>query len=217
MFQTDILFGIPIYKTKIDPSLYDKDKLLSTIKKNYSLGPRNNEAKWKLDANIHMSYDDEGNSEFESMDYTKLEKVYENVFNNFVKDLKLNYEGTINCVYDIINYTVSNKDDYMNFHNHLPGDDFGCVHYLQLDKDQLGTKFKNTHNFSDYFKYLRPNMHNSMDKQDTMNSYAYGYYTINVEEDDMIIFPSIAEHGINKIEKLSDKLRITIATNLRLT
>ena len=213
--STYTLFGLPIYKTKIDPGSYDKKKLLSTIKKNYSLGPRNNFDQYN--SNVHMSFADEGNSKFKSMDYTKLKKVYDNVFNNFVKSLNFNYKGTINLAYNILNYTVSNKDDYMNFHNHLPGDDFGCVHYLQLDKDQLGTKFKNTHNFSDYFKYLRPNMHNSMDKQDTMNSYAYGYYTINVEEDDMIIFPSVAEHGIKKLDKLSNKLRITIATNLRLS
>jgi len=214
MFETNLLFGIPIYKTKIDPSLYDKEKIVSIIKKNYSLGPRN-----KLDqrnTNVHMSFADESNSKFESIDYTKLKKVYDNVFNDFVKNLKLNYEGTINCVYDILNYTASNKDGYMNFHNHLPDDDFSCVHYLQLDKHQLGTKFKNTHNFSNYFKFIRPNMYKSMNNADKINSYAYGDYTLTVEEDDMIIFPSIAEHGINKLDKLSDKLRITIATNLRL-
>ena len=215
MFQTDILFGIPIYKTKIDPSLFDKEKIVSTISKNYSLGPRNNFDQYN--SNAHMSYADEDNSKFEALDYSKLKKVYDNVFSNFVKSLKLDYEGNINCEYDVINYTVSNKDDYMGSHNHLPANDFGCVHYLQLGEDQLGTKFENTHIFSGYFKYLRPNMYNSMDKHDTINSYTGSYYTLNVEEDDMIIFPSIAEHGINKLDKLSDKLRITIATNLRLT
>src|SRR5210317_2225645 len=146
MFQTDILFGIPIYKTKIDPSLYDKEKILSTIEKNYNIGPRNRHSIEYT--NMHMSYDDNKNNKFEKMDYTKLKKVYDNVFNNFIKDLKLDYKGTIKCNYDILNYTASNKNDYMGEHNHIADDDFACVHYLQMDKNQVGTTFTNTHVFS---------------------------------------------------------------------
>ena len=62
MFQTDILFGLPIYKTKIDPDSYDKKKLLSIMKKNYNLGPRNNFD--QINSNVHMSYADEKNSKF---------------------------------------------------------------------------------------------------------------------------------------------------------
>ena len=215
IMSTYTLFGLPIYKTKIDPGSYDKKKLLSTIKKNYSLGPRNNFDQYN--SNVHMSFADEGNSKFKSMDYTKLKKVYDNVFNNFVKSLNFNYKGTIKLAYNILNYTVSNKDDYMNYHNHLPSEDFACVHYLQLGKDQVGTKFKNTHSFGNYFQFIRSKLYNSMNNTDKLNSYVYEDFTLDVEEDDIIIFPSVAEHGIKKLDKLSNKLRITIATNLRLS
>ena len=189
MFQTDILFGLPIYKTKIDPNSYDKKKLLSTMKKNYNLGPRNNFDQYN--SNVHMSYADEKNSKFKSVNYTKLKEVYNNVFDNFMKN-------------------------FMNYHNHLPKDDFACVHYLQLGKDHIGTKFKNTHSFGNYFKFIRSKLCNSMNNMEKINSYVYEDFTLDVEEDDMIIFPSVVEHGIKKVDKLSDKLRVTIATNLRL-
>ena len=214
MFQTDILFGLPIYKTKIDPDSYDKKKLLSIMKKNYNLGPRNNFD--QINSNVHMSYADEKNSKFKSVNYTKLKEVYNNVFDNFMKNLKFNYDGTINWTYNILNYTVSNKDDYMNYHNHLPKDDFACVHYIQLGKGHIGTKFKNTHSFGNYFKFIRSKLCNSMNNMEKINSYVYEDFTLDVEEDDMIIFPSVVEHGIKKVDKLSDKLRVTIATNLRL-
>ena len=214
MFQTNILFGIPIYKIKIDPNSYDKENLLSTIKKNYSLGPRN-----KYDfynSKMHMSYDDEDNEKFENMNYSKLKKVYDNIFNEFVKKLKLNYKGHINLVYDILNYTVSNKDNYMGFHNHLPNDDFACVHYLQMDKNHLGTQFENTQKFGKYYRYMRPYVYDAMDNKEEINSFVFDTFTLDVEEDDMVIFPTVADHGIKKIDTVSDKLRITIATNLTL-
>ena len=214
MFQTDILFGIPIYKTKIDPSLYDKENIVSTIKKNYNIGPRNRHSIEYT--NMHMSYDDNKNNKFEKMDYTKLKKVYDNVFNNFIKDLKLDYKGTIKCNYDILNYTASNKNDYMGEHNHIADDDFACVHYLQIDKSHVGTTFKNTHSFSHYFEYLLPNIYKLSNKKEKINSYIYPRYTLGVEEDDLIIFPSITNHLIKKLDTISDKLRITIATNLKL-
>lgn len=214
MFQTEILFGIPVYKIKIDPGLYDKEKILSTIKKNYSIGPRNKHNYYN--STMHMSLYDEGKDpKFENMNYDKLSKVYDNVFNNFVKKLKLNYKGKINLAYEIAQYTVLKKDDWMGYHNHLPDSDFACVHYLQLNKD-VGTKIKNTHSFSDYYRYMRPDMYKNMDKQDTINSYAFNDFTLSVEEDDMVIFPTVADHGIKKIDTVSDKLRITIATNLTL-
>src|SRR6056300_1915961 len=186
MFQTDILFGIPIYKIKIDSTLYDKENILSTIKKNYSIGPRN-----KYDfynSTMHMSYEDEGNEKFEKMNYDKLKKVYDSVFNDFLKNIKLNYSGTVNLFYNIINYTVSKKDNFMGFHSHLPDNDFACVHYLQMDKNHLGTQFENTHKFSDYYPYIRPDIYNSLDKGDSINSFAFQNFTLGVEEDDMIIF-----------------------------
>jgi len=214
MFQTDILFGIPIYKTKIDPSLYDKENIVSTIKKNYNIGPRNRHSNYSTD--MHMSFDDEKNNQFEKIDYKKLKKVYDNIFNNFVKSLELNHKGNIHCNYVILNYTASNKNDYMGEHNHLPDDDFACVHYLQMDKNQVGTTFTNTHVFSKYLEYMLPNIYKLSNRKEKINSYIYPRYTLDVEEDDLIIFPSVANHLIKKLDNISNKLRITIATNLKL-
>lgn len=214
MFQADILFGIPIYKTKIDPSLYDKKNIISTIEKNYNIGPRNRHSNYTTD--MHMSFDDEENNQFEKINYEKLKKVYNNVFNNFVKGLKLDHKGSLKCNYDIINYTASNKNNYMGEHNHLSGHDFACVHYLQIDKSHVGTTFRNTHTFGRYLEYMLPDIYNLSNRKEKINSYIYSQYTLGVEEDDLIIFPSVVNHFIKKLDTISDKLRITIATNLKL-
>jgi|DEB0MinimDraft_4_1074332.scaffolds.fasta_scaffold54164_3 hypothetical protein len=214
MFQTDILFGIPIYKVRVDPNLYDKKNIISTIEKNYSIGPRDN---FDKNTKMHMLLFDEKNSLYEKINYEKLQNVYNNIFKNFVNNLKLNHKGNLKCDYQIVNYTASNKEGNMQSHHHLPDDNFASVHYLQLDKKQNTTSFDNTHVYGNYLKYIFKDIYNVVDNKDSINSYLFENFKIDAQEDDMIIFPSVAKHYVEKQNFVSNKLRITIASNIKLS
>ena len=57
------LFGLPIFKVKINPELYEKKKILSQIEKNYKTSKVRN--KWStgslIKTDIHHSIEDGGN------------------------------------------------------------------------------------------------------------------------------------------------------------
>ena len=61
------LFSLPIYQIKIDPNLYDKEKILSDIEYNKSLQNSRNATHQKIgryNSDIHHSYKDFDNEDF---------------------------------------------------------------------------------------------------------------------------------------------------------
>ena len=72
------LFGLPIFKVKINPELYEKKKILSQIEKNYKTSKVRN--KWSLDSyiltDIHHSIQDDDNPAFKKINYYLTEKIY---------------------------------------------------------------------------------------------------------------------------------------------
>ena len=63
-------FGLPYYKTKIQPRSYDKEQIIKTIEDNYSQSSYRNE--WDKNdlnkSNFHHSNSDESNSTFAKVD-----------------------------------------------------------------------------------------------------------------------------------------------------
>ena len=58
------------------------------------------------------------------------------------------------------------------------------------------------------------NYTNVFDNKDEKNSWIFYNYKFNTKEDDLIIFPSVLEHGVPAVE--SKKHRITISFNISL-
>ena len=54
------------------------------------------------------------------------------------------------------------------------------------------------------------------DKSESSNSYLYENWAFTAEEDDLIIFPSVLRHEVARGRYDSDKLRVTISSNLML-
>ena len=210
-----ILFGCPIYKIKVDPTSYDKESLLKIIINNYSKDEYRN--KFDNDkSSLHHSFLDDNNKDFEKVDYHKLGlvKVYNEIFDNFCYNtLKTN--GNFSWKYTIQNYTASGKNQFLRPHSHMPFADFATVHYIQFDnKRHEKTEFLNHNDFSSYISFVRKKLYEVSDKSESSNSYLYENWAFTAEEDDLIIFPSVLRHEVAKGRYDSDKLRVTISSNL---
>ena len=79
-FNIDFLFGCPIYRVKIDPKSFNKEKMVKTIQANYKLDPARN--KWDYGgSDFHHMHDDFKNKKFKWLDFDSLIPVYKDVFN----------------------------------------------------------------------------------------------------------------------------------------
>lgn len=203
----NFLFGIPYYKGRIDPSLYDKEKVIQDITQNYSKDPQRNH--WDR-SNLHHSYDDHENPEFVRIDYEQLCPLYGEQISNFINSLPSKKHW--NYHWEIVNYTCTKGDQMMDIHNHY-NSLFHAIHYLKFDSSHKPTSYANSHTFSPYFSslYQDEKLSEIFDVCDE-NSWMRDRYSLKTEEDDFLIVPSIIFHKLEA--SFSDSLRMTIVMNI---
>ena len=210
--EINYVYGLPTYLTKLNPKLYEKNKILSQIEENYKVSKvRNN---WGIDSeiktDIHHSFADEKNPKFKEINYYSLLKHYEEPITNFFNKLSLSKK--ISFTYNIINYTCVRHNSVMTPHIHTDCA-FSLVHYISFDKNQhIPTIFKSPY----YFRQLLPQREKLVNilANKEENSWIYNQWTFNTEEDDILIVPSIVEHYVRNLD--SKKSRITIAVNINI-
>ena len=208
--EINYVYGLPAYITKINPKLYEKNKILSQIEKNYKVSKVRNT--WSNDSfiktDIHHSYSDEKNPRFKEINYYSLPKQYEKIIVDFFN--KLSLSGDLHFTYRIANYTCVRHNSVMTPHIHMDCT-FSLIHYISFDKNQhLPTIFKSPY----YFSQLLPHQKNLKDifSNQKENSWIYKEWKIGTEEDDVVIVPAILEHSVRNLD--SKKSRITIAVNI---
>jgi hypothetical protein len=207
------LYGLPIYIEKINPEIYQKNKILSQIEENYKISNvRNNWSKGShIKTDIHHSLHDEENKTFNKIDYCDLSNKYEKIINNFFKKIKL--KSGFSFKYSIVNYTCSKNNSFMTPHIHSDCS-FALVHYISFDEKQhISTIFKSPY----YFNNLLPNsekLRNIFDSEFIENNWLNKEWVFNTKEDDVIIFPSILEHYVRNRD--CKKLRITVSVNIQI-
>ena len=208
------IFGLPIFKSKIDKNDYDRDNLLSIITENYQKNNYRN--KYDLDSNLHHSYKDESNTLFNEINFDLLKiqykKIFDNYFNSeFISKINFNFD------FRMEGYCVISNNQYMTRHQHLPNTDFSFVHYLQINQNDTPIRFHNNNDFSKYYKYIRKDTYEIADESNLSNSYMFEYVDMFVREDDMLIFPSVLEHEIPKYNNEKSKdIRVSIVGNIEL-
>ena len=213
MSSIKYLYGLPIYVEKLNPEIYQKDKIISQIKDNYKISNiRNNWSKNSfIKTDIHHSLEDEENKNFNKINYYDLSGKYEKIIYNFFKKLYL--KSNLNYKYNIVNYTCSKHNSFMMPHIH-GNCDFSLVHYINFDEKQhVPTIFNNPF----YFSNLLPNRKKLVDIFDGKieeNSWIHKEWVFKTEEDDVVIFPAILEHYVRNLD--SKKLRITISVNIEI-
>lgn len=207
------LFGFPVYQKNIDPTSYDKSKILDVILKNYAKSnERNKWATSDFESNIlHHSLEDDNNKNFEIPNYESLAKIYENEIKNyFVTLIKKPYLYNI----EFVNYTVMKKGSQMMRHIHN-NCQFTTIHFLKLDKNSNdSTVFHNTNDYAKFIKNMHPSLFDTLDTDIFENSWIFKNYKISTREDDFFIFPSLLEHSVPVVQ--SNEKRITIVTNINI-
>lgn len=201
------IFEFPYFITKIDPQKYNKNEIIYSCIENYNKQPFRNT--WDIESDLHHSFNDEKNPIFKKIDYSLLYPLYISAFNDVLKNIKL-YESKNDWKLKIVNYTVTSKNQFMKPHHHFPSH-FSGVHYIKFDKekDKLIT-FKNP--FKIFLDNFDPNFYKCFIHSQKDNTWMFSNISLEIEEDDFIIFPSILEHFIPKTS--SDSKRISIATNI---
>ena len=207
------LFSLPIYQIKIDPNLYDKEKILSDIEYNKSLQNSRNATHQKIgryNSDIHHSYNDLDNEDFRIINYEKLLVVYQEIF-KFFFDKVLFTKKQFNWDFEIVNYSAITEGQYFPIHNHIESA-FATIHYLNFKDDHALTRFNNPATFAEYMRNIRPELYNIVgDGID--NSYMHEFFDVKAEEDDILIFPAVLQHQIPPQGQTKES-RITISSNL---
>lgn len=200
MIHKTTLFEVPMYKMKAS---------------------KHNEIKvWMLD-NVFSAYEQQGCNEpsrniFSSyfpgapkLDQKKFAEFYAKDLQNFFDKAGFSrlhtWEHRLNFWYNL-----SFKDSYQEIHDHLGGPipiSYAAVHYVVFDKQEhASTVFYNP--LQSILKTLQP----TTKDQFKPNDYQGLQKLLNVEEGDLIFFPSYVPHSVMK--QISEKLRITVAFNI---
>ena len=207
--MSDMLFGFPVHKIRIDPDSYDKDKIVSDIKENYEIDNSRNE--WGT-SNLHHTYGDWDNEKFININYNKLKEVYHKTFEDFFHNDFKNSQH-FNYQWNIVNYTAIKTGQHMQSHTH-PTYDFSCTHYINFNPEKHSSiRFVNLSSMGLYGKEIMK--FNIADNMDISNSYLQGGWNYPLSEDDMVIFPATLHHEVPKQEE-TDELRICVVTNIEL-
>ena len=219
-FTKTNLFSCPIYKIRIDPNLYDKEKIINDIKYNKSLKNTRNNPHQNIGgiSDTHHSYRDFDNENFRSINYEKITSVYlEMIKEFFEKEIQMEKTlKTFKYKIEFLNYSAVTEGQWLPFHNHLgAGDDFACIHYLNFKNDHVSTTFNNPINFTSFLKFIQPELNNILDKSASDNSYMWEWFNFTVKEDDMLIFPAALNHEI-RMQGPTKEPRITISSNIKL-
>jgi hypothetical protein len=205
------LFGLPILITSIDPVSYDKENILKIINKNYK--KQKTRDKWCTNTffktDIHHSNKDEENKSFEKVNYTLLSKCYHKPIEKYLS--KITNNKTIKYNFNIVNYTAIKHNSYMRPHLHKECN-FSMVHYISFDKkEHFPTIFLNPY----FFHELLPEKEKTeqiLIEKNTESSWIADEWKHDIEENDLIIFPSVLKHYVRN--KDSKKLRVTVAVNI---
>lgn len=212
--STEFLFGLPVLKTKIDESEYDKDKIVADIIDNYEKDPQRNSWEKKdtinVKSSLHHSFNDV-NPIFKRIDYSKLVPVYERKIEHLLKQLQ--WKNDFSFEFVVENYTCMKEHHYMRDHVH-PWTDFTGVHYMKFNPEEhFSTVYVNTHNYAEYAKDLAVGSMNNLDVSTTAGSYMCSHYSLNTHEDDFVITPSFVSHAVPYHQQCNDH-RITIALSI---
>mgnify|MGYP003318258643 CR=1 FL=1 len=137
---------------------------------------------------------------------------YANIYNDILYQWKDDMQFLGRPIIDEIWMNAYEKSHFQEGHTHLPGF-FSGIHYVCFDPEEhIGTTFVNPQ--ADIYAYLtHMNIHSEGTSIDMdVNPHLDEFGDVDVEEGDIIIFPSCLEHMVKK--NMSDKLRITVSFNI---
>ena len=137
---------------------------------------------------------------------------YANIYNDILYQWRDDMQFIGRPIIDEIWMNAYEKAHFQEGHTHLPGF-FSGIHYVCFDPEHHnGTTFGNPQ--AKLYSYLT-NMNGDFEGTTIdmdVNRHLDEMNDVDVEEGDIIIFPSTLEHMVKK--NMSDKLRITVSFNI---
>ena len=174
-----------------------REKLAPHIEESYNKDPNNQPTNWFC--KVHTSYlnTEEKLEEIKAMYNSNIIEFFQEI--NFPEcEIKIQYAW----------YNVYKKGQWQEVHNHYGGTDgtyFSAVHFLKYNKEKHSPLVFNNTNQT-LLQPFRLGRESSIDFWDIK-------LPIEVEEGDIIIFPSVLDHQVPPQE--TDETRITISFNIK--
>jgi uncharacterized protein (TIGR02466 family) len=209
------LFQTNITEIYIDPSLYDKERIVKTIYENYKKNSHRNN--WDDNSDLHQYYRDWNNPNFLQINFDSLKKVYNHTFQSFIESISFNQDSIFKFRWEIANVTVYRQEQYMNVHDHLADSCvFSVVHYISFSDSHTLINFKNPLLALQYTHPIIEDYSNFLKNDEVQNSTYFKEWDVKPKEDFMLIFPSYLKHEVKRIKHdVEDpKLRIAVVSNI---
>jgi hypothetical protein len=206
------LFPSNLFVYRIDPLVFNKEKIIESVIRNYDLQQERNE--WDGAAKMHHYYNDWENPLFEELNLEDIKEHYKIVYKDIL-DKMFNRQIEFRIVVENITVHKGNET-YMGSHNHVGDNIFlSAVHYIKCDEKSSGLSFINPLIYSEY-----PNLsvkeitNSSIDGSNTLNSSYFREWNYSICEDEMLVFPSYLNHKVSPSKFEDSDFRIAIVTNL---
>lgn len=211
-FKRVDLFPTSIYKTKINPSSYDKETVITKAIENYNLNPDKREY-GAPEEEYHTTHLDDNQN---VLDLNSLRPVYGEIVDEFMDGI--NKTRPFEYIWNVVNLSMGKNRSY-RIHDHLAwpnkqnlNTQFVMVHYVSYDKSvHHPTLFHNPLKIAEYEKFLTINK--VLMPHDVLNSTYFETWKLDTEEDDVVIFPAYLKHSVPQLTK-NDKFRIITSTQI---
>jgi len=200
MIYKSPLFEVPVYRMKASQHTDIKAWMLENVYPNFEKNGPN-----EVSRNLYSSYF----SGAPKIDNTLFSELYSKDIIKFLDKIGLSkndgWETKLNFWYNL-----STKGSHQEVHDHLGGPmpiSYAAIHYVLFDKDEhASTVFY--HPLTQILKCTQPTTNDQLKLPD----YKEFQKLLDVEEGDLIIFPSYVLHSV--MPQASEKLRITTAFNI---
>lgn len=187
--RTKQLFAVPIKKVRLDESAELKGEFLPLILKHYEAGQYEKPTHWKTDR-VHTSY----SAPNEEHAILSMPAAYDRLIKSIVPAAKFRVQLWHNVYWK--------GEEYQEIHHHVPCH-LSFIHFLSFDKSEHKPPI-----FYDPARIVKAHCH-----QDGIPSdYWKDKIVIDVEEGDVVIFPSYVEHLIPP--GIYRSPRVTVSMNL---
>lgn len=191
------LFSPFYYKSVFNEHYRVRTVLLNHIKQKYEENPNNQPSSWSCRVHTSQSKEDPI--------FEKVKGYYRNATDFFLK--QINFPDSRIDISEMW-YNAYGKGQWQESHTHHGNEDvyFSAVHFLKYDKNIHPPLTMNNLNRV----LMEPRFEGRQSSLDYWNMSK----NIEVEEGDIIFFPSLLEHQVNIQE--TDELRITVSFNVKI-